>query len=339
MNSVIKPTESNDANQSHNANQNQDITPTVPRVYKTVGNITIHREKIGQGGFGVVRHGTVSVGGNIIPVAVKTERVTRGLRSFTREVKFYTEANNWNEIGFPKLFGCTMDEKHGIVAIELLGPSLYQLHQNSKNHFTLKTILLLADQMISLLEKLHSRSYIHRDLKPENFVMGGEGPNSDLVHLIDFGHCQKYVEDDGFHKRHLNIQSISGTALFMSMNAHTGYQQSRKDDMESLFFVIAYLTLGILPWGRNEYSNQADRTFQIGVEKRQELEKMLKNLPEAFQKLYYSICRLGFDETPKYENYRKILRGLSAEAHFKYDYKYQWNETFENDQNNGLVQQ
>lgn len=98
------------------------------------------------------------------------------------------------------------------------------------------------------MELLHAKNYIHRDIKPENFLMG-VGKNSHILHCIDFGLSKKYRD----LKTHQHIpykqnRSLTGTARYSSVNAHLGIQQSRRDDLQSIGYVLIYFLHGSLPW-------------------------------------------------------------------------------------------
>lgn len=101
--------------------------------------------------------------------------------------------------------------------------------------------------MISRLEALHHKNLIHRDIKPENFVIG-YGSNFTLVYLIDFGLAKYYMESQGNHIPFIEKKGMIGTARYASINAHLGNEQSRRDDMEALGYLLIYLAKGKLPW-------------------------------------------------------------------------------------------
>lgn len=127
----------------------------------------------------------------------------------------------------------------------------------------MKTVLMLADQMLSRVEHVHNRNLIHRDIKPDNFLMG-IGRFCNKVYIIDFGLAKRYR--DGRTFRHINYRlvfrlsvfliflaysedkSLTGTARYASINAHLGIEQSRRDDLESLGYVFMYFNRGNLPW-------------------------------------------------------------------------------------------
>lgn len=132
--------------------------------------------------------------------------------------------------------------------MELLGPNLEQLAHNCGGRFTIPTVLAAGDQCLRAVEQLHSRFYVHRDVKPENLAVG-VGEKEDKIHIFDFGLAKRYINDTTReHIGYKDGKEFAGTVRYASVNAHLGIEQSRRDDLESLGFVLVYLGKGSLPW-------------------------------------------------------------------------------------------
>jgi serine/threonine protein kinase len=97
-------------------------------------------------------------------------------------------------------------EVYYVLAMELLGKSLHDLlKSNWYGLFRLRTVMMLADQVLEILEFLHTQFIIHRDIKPGNLVLG-TGENCNKVYLIDFGlacTCAQYSPGDSKCKKHM----------------------------------------------------------------------------------------------------------------------------------------
>ena len=100
---------------------------------------------------------------------------------------------------------------------------------------------MLADQILQRIKFLHEEGYIHRDIKPGNFLMG-LGMWENTVYLADFGLSKK---NDAIYKENAGF---TGTPKYASMNTHLGISQSRRDDMESIGYVLVLFQTGRLPW-------------------------------------------------------------------------------------------
>ncbi len=151
--------------------------------------------------------------------------------------------------GVPKVFGYDrVENKCNYMIMDFLGPSLADLFQFRNKLFSLKTVCLVGIQMLQRIEFIHEKGFIHRDIKPENFVVGLNDKSS-TVYLIDFGLSKRYKDkNSGQHIPYRENRHLIGTARYASLNAHLGIEQSRRDDIESIGYVLIYFLVGRLPW-------------------------------------------------------------------------------------------
>ncbi|KAJ7422755.1 Casein kinase I isoform delta [Pitangus sulphuratus] len=224
-----------------------------------VGNRYRLGRKIGSGSFGDIYLGTDIAAGE--EVAIKLECVK------TKHPQLHIE------MGIPTIKWCGAEGDYNVMVMELLGPSLEDLFNFCSRKFSLKTVLLLADQMISRIEYIHSKNFIHRDVKPDNFLMG-LGKKGNLVYIIDFGLAKKY-RDARTHQHipYRENKNLTGTARYASINTHLGIEQSRRDDLESLGYVLMYFNLGSLPWQglkaatkRQKYERISEKKMSTPIE-------------------------------------------------------------------------
>ncbi|OAF64954.1 hypothetical protein A3Q56_07312, partial [Intoshia linei] len=241
--------------------------------------------KIGSGSFG-----DVYLGENKITheqVAVKLEHKKNRFPQLLFESKIYRllyNSNNSNFNGIPRIhwYG-THEAGYNVLVLALLGPNLEDLFNYCSRTFTLKTVLMLADQMIVRLQYVHSRNLIHRDVKPDNFLMG-LGDNCSLLYLIDFGLAKKYRDfKTQEHIPYREGRSLTGTARYASINAHMGIEQSRRDDLESLGYILIYLLKGSLPWQGLRAANKKQKYEKIHEKKTTTTtESLTKGCPYEF---------------------------------------------------------
>jgi serine/threonine protein kinase len=138
--------------------------------------------KIGAGGFGVVYSGTHLQSGD--DVAIKLSYIQDDPYILEGEKETYDVLAGG--VGIPQVHWYGPECDYYALVQELLGPSLEDLFNYCGRRFSLKTILLIADQAISRIQYIHSKGILHRDIKPDNFLMG-VGRQGNILYAIDFG--------------------------------------------------------------------------------------------------------------------------------------------------------
>ncbi|XVE97964.1 hypothetical protein REPUB_Repub03eG0064500 [Reevesia pubescens] len=209
--------------------------------------------------------------------------------------------------------------------MDLLGPSLEDLFNFCSRKLSLKSVLMLADQMINRVEFVHSKSFLHRDIKPDNFLMG-LGRRANQVYIIDFGLAKKY-RDSSTHQHipYRENKNLTGTARYASMNTHLGIEQSRRDDLESLGYVLMYFLRGSLPWQGLKAGTKKQKYEKISEKKvSTSIEALCRGYPTEFAS-YFHYCRsLRFDDKPDYAYLKRIFRDLFIREGFQFDYVFDW---------------
>lgn len=272
-------------------------------------------------------------------VAIKLEHCSVFPSFLEIEADFYRLLSGG--VGIARVHDYLDECEYNVMVFDLLGPSLEDLFCFCGRRFSLKTVLMLADQLLHRLEYIHSKDVIHRDVKPENFLMG-------------MGNCgnQVFITDLGLATERLNVQikarddrdptpDLIGTARFASINGHLGVGecppskfstsilnipvQHRCDDLESLGYMLVYFLRGSLPWQGLKVRRKI-RKEELILEKKKTIstEDLCRDLPPEFGIYFDNIRSLGFDETPSYSYLRKIFSDLFAREGFELDDVFDW---------------
>ncbi|CAI0449359.1 unnamed protein product [Linum tenue] len=256
-------------------------------------------------------------------VGVKLESVKTKHPQLHYESKIYMILQGGTGIPELKWFGVEGD--YNVMVIDLLGPSLEDLFNYCNRKFSLKTVLMLGDQLINRIEYMHSRGFLHRDIKPDNFLMG-LGRKANQVYVIDYGLAKKY-RDLQTHKHipYRENKNLTGTARYASVNTHLGVEQSRRDDLESLGYVLMYFLRGSLPWQGLKAGNKKQKYDKISEKKMlTPIEVLCKSYPSEFTS-YFHYCRsLRFEDKPDYAYLKRLFRDLFVREGYQFDYIFDW---------------
>lgn len=284
---------------------NQQGTAAQPHTASNLGqtiaaNRFVLSRRVGKGGFGDVYEGC-DIWTNE-DCAVKLERVAPKRNYLNREYITYQRLKSLDGIPEPVWYG--MEGPFNIMVLPLLGSSLSDLMARFKR-LSICTVLKLGIQMVSLLERVHSRNLLHRDIKPGNFLIG-KGENAGKLYLIDFGLASPYRDANGRHIPYNSSAHFHGTDKYASINSHMKIESSRRDDLESIAYTLIYLSKGELPW--QYVMNKAIRRKRMGQMKmRIPPEELCAGLPRCFEEMLRYAMSLEFGQDPNYSYLRSMF--------------------------------
>ena len=287
-------------NEEKNKNLNKD--GTLEDYFEINETYTILlNKKIGSGSFGQIYQCLNKKTNEIL--ACKIESINELKPQLYHESKIMFLLKNC--IGFPTCYDFIITGQDKILIMDYLGPNLDTIMRKLPNNdtikkFSIKTSLMIMIQCIERLKTLHEKGIIHRDIKPENFVIGPKNKER-LIYLIDFGLSKKISNDKKLPSVKVD-RNIIGTMRYISMNTHQGYEQGKRDDLESLFYIIIYFIKGELPWQNIKCKTKAEKYSKIYEIKKKvtDNKELVEGLPMEMEKILEYIIGLDYFEKPNY---------------------------------------
>ncbi len=272
--------------------------------------------KIGKGTFGSVYKARY----NKDYFALKFESKKKDHDLLEKEAKILDYLHGAN---IPYIESYFSTDEYNILVMELLGKSL-GYYQKQLNILSLKTVCMIGDQVLSILEYIHDHHIVHRDIKPDNLCMGLN--HSKYVYIVDFGLAKKYRSNATLmHYPLINKKRLTGTPRYASINALKGFEQSRRDDLESLGYVLMYFLRGELPWQHINAKSKEERNQKI-LQKKMEISssKLCEGFPIEFEKFLDYTKNMEYTQTPDYDMLRNMLLNVMKNNNLIYNYIFDW---------------
>jgi serine/threonine protein kinase len=269
-------------------------------------NYTTDGIKLGSGTFGDVFE--VKCLKTNIKYAAKFEKNNEDKCILPTEAIILEDLTNKNIQGIPKKIDYVVSTEYNILIMDLLDKSLHSIFKECNKKFKLNTVLLLGIDILNIIEQLHNANYVHRDIKPSNFMIGFDNN----LYLVDFGLAKKYMKGTK-HVKYTNDKSLVGTSQYVSLNIHYGFEYSRRDDLESIGYLLVYFLKG-LPW-----QNKSDDDIKI-IKLSTRIEKLCEDLPKCFEEFIKYCRKLSYKEKPDYDYLRNLFTKEAKGKKLKYEF-------------------
>ena len=280
-------------------------------------------KKLGQGSFGSIYEAESKYSHKLY--AVKLEDMKQD-QFILEEESIFLSYINISRI--PKLKSFGYSGSYIILVMELLGKSLDKIfNELPSRKMSIRCVCNIAYQLILIFEAIHNSNIIHRDIKPANIAIGRE-EKSKYIYMLDFGLSKKYRSSKT--KKHfpfIQNNKLIGNARYSSINALEGGTQSRRDDLESIGYLLLYLLLGRLPWQGYISHSKDDKYYKIKEIKRQtKPEQLCEGLPPQFEEYVKYTRNLKYEEDPNYNYLKNLFLTVLKNYNWEFDYYYDWDQ-------------
>ena len=262
-------------------------------------------KKLGEGAFGDVYLGKKIDDGSYVAIKVEQRKIIKPILE-TEAFLLYSIAG----LGIPEVKSFGKVKNYNILVEPLLGKSLFDIYTENHKEMPMGDVCLIALQVIDRIQWVHSKYIVHRDIKPDNFLIGRKDPN--VIYLIDFGLSKKYRSSTtNKHIRFGFTGKLTGTVRFASANALRGGEQSRRDDIESIGYMLVYFLKKKLPWQGITGNKKMERYLKIyKLKKNTSPEELCSGLPPEMAVYMEYAKSLEFEQEPDYNLLRKLFKQM-----------------------------
>ena len=263
------------------------------------------KKKLGEGAFGDVYVGSCIENNELVAIKVEPRKIAKPL--LETEAFFLYSLRG---LGIPEVLSFGRLRNYNVLVEPLLDKSLFDIFTERRKRLAIEDICMIAMQIIDRIQWVHSKNIVHRDIKPDNFLIGKKDPN--IIYLIDFGLSKKYKSSTtGKHIRFGFTGKLTGTVRFASANALRGGEQSRRDDLESIGYMIIYFMRGKLPWQGVTGNKKMERYLKIyKMKKNVAPEDLCKSLPKQMTEFMRYVKQLEFEQEPDYNFLRNLFSSI-----------------------------
>ena len=239
-------------------------------------------------------------------VAIKAEKKSQNSVELLKAEAFLLYS--LRGFGIPEVISYGKTKYHNILVMPLLGKSLLDMFILRPSPININDICISSLQILDRIEWVHANNIVYRDIKPENFLFGKS--DNDVLYLIDFGLCRKYRSSKtGQHIPPKNLGKFTGTSRYASVYAMAGNEQSRRDDIESIGYMIIYFMKKKLPWQGirgNSYKECYHKLFLM--KKHMDLEILCRGLPKEVLEYMKYAKNLKFEQEPNYKYLKNLFQ-------------------------------
>eukprot|EP00929_Paragymnodinium_shiwhaense_P002257 TRINITY_DN102462_c0_g1_i1.p1 TRINITY_DN102462_c0_g1~~TRINITY_DN102462_c0_g1_i1.p1 ORF type:complete len:379 (-),score=94.67 TRINITY_DN102462_c0_g1_i1:277-1413(-) len=313
--------------------ESADVKPPIPEAVGADDNMYTVGTMLGSGSYSEVYAGSHCKTGEQVAVKIEWQKAEK-TGKLLEEAQFYVTLGRCRDV--PRVRWVGVQGEYNIMVMDVLGVSLDDLFKKLQK-FSLKTTLLVAEQVIDRLEYVHKCGILYRDIKPHNFLFGRED-KVHMLHLVDFGLAKSFLDKKKQHVPCVRKKrtGVTGTVRYSSINVHLGYDAGRRDDLEAAGYMFLHFLRGNLPWLGMSATSKKTKHQVIGDKKMATSDEALcAGFPREFVE-YFSYCRsLKFEDKPDYNKLREMLRSCFHKHGFAKDYQYDWSNGVANGRSRG----